>query len=168
MLEEFKRAYINNLIGIWKYIVGFIPYVIIDQTTKTFFIYFLKDLPFQMQKVTDNFDFVYVWNYGASFGLFGHHALSNLMFFVMNSIITIWLVIARFSVKNKLEDMAYCLIIGGAVGNLIDRIVRGCVFDFIYLHCDLYNFPIFNGADFFISLGVFLLIYSSLYTKKEN
>jgi signal peptidase II len=165
MPRIFKHIYVKNIIAAWQYISGFILYIIIDQISKTFLIYYLNNLPYKIKNISDNFDLVYVWNYGISFGLFSNHKLGSFIFFIINSIITTYLILIRFSAKNKLEDAAYCLIIGGAIGNLFDRIARGAVFDFIYLHYDKYNFPIFNGADMFISLGVALLLYSS-FSKK--
>ena len=60
--------------------------------------------------------------------------------------------------KYKLEKIAYSLILGGAIGNFLDRIVYGYVIDFLDFYIFGYNYPIFNLADTFIVLGVLLLI----------
>jgi signal peptidase II len=136
--------------------------VILDQISKTFLIKYLPTKPYSTYKISENFDLVYVWNYGISFGAFGNHSLSNILFFIINFCIIVYLTFLRFKINNKVQSFAYDLLIGGAVGNLIDRILRGGVFDFIYFHYKEYGFPIFNLADMFISIGVAIIIYKNL------
>lgn len=70
---------------------------------------------------------------------------------------------------NKLETICYGLIIGGAAGNLIDRIIYGYVIDFLDFNIFNYSFPIFNMADTAIVIGIFLLLISSfIESRKEN
>ena len=69
-------------------------------------------------------------------------------------------------VKGKINILSFSLVIGGALGNLIDRIIRGYVIDFISIKIGNYNFPIFNLADTFIVIGVILLLLKEL--RKEN
>jgi signal peptidase II len=69
--------------------------------------------------------------------------------------------------KSVISFLGYSCIIGGAIGNVIDRVFRGAVFDFIYFHYQDYGFPIFNLADSFISLGVIILIYDYWCQKKS-
>ena len=64
--------------------------------------------------------------------------------------------------------VAYSLVIGGSLGNLIDRIIRGHVIDFIDVKIFGCNFPIFNIADTFIVIGVFLLIIIALRKEHSN
>jgi signal peptidase II len=117
-------------------------------------------------KINENFDLVYVWNYGISFGAFSNHALSNVCFFIINFCIIIYLIFLRFSINQGLQSFAYDCLIGGAIGNLVDRVLRGGVFDFIYFHYKEYGFPIFNLADMFISIGVAIIIYINLTSEK--
>ena len=70
------------------------------------------------------------------------------------------------NIQNKLELVSLALIIGGSLGNLMDRVVRGYVIDFLDFKLFNYNFPIFNLADTFIVIGVILLLLKEL--RKEN
>ena len=70
---------------------------------------------------------------------------------------------------NVYEKFLYSLIIGGALGNLYDRITYYAVPDFIDLHIDNYHWFTFNIADIFISVGVILLLFKEIsYKKKDN
>ena len=74
--------------------------------------------------------------------------------------------IKKNNIQNKLELVSISLIIGGSLGNLMDRVVRGYVIDFLDFKIFNYNFPIFNLADTFIVIGVILLLLKEL--RKEN
>ena len=156
------------MLNIFKNIYRFLFFVIIDQISKSFLIIYLEKLPNKRLNILKNFDLVHVWNYGISFGAFGSYKFSNLIFFVINFFIIVYLLISRIKSKNNIQNFAYDLIIGGAIGNLIDRVLRGGVFDFIYLHYKDYGFPIFNGADTFIFLGVALIIYENIIYEKHK
>jgi len=70
--------------------------------------------------------------------------------------------------QDKLNKIAFSLVIGGSIGNLIDRIVRGYVVDFIDFKIFGYNFPIFNLADTFITIGVIILIIIAFRKEDTN
>ena len=74
----------------------------------------------------------------------------------------------KTKVKENINKIALSLVIGGSIGNLIDRIVRGAVVDFLDFKIFGYNYPIFNLADTFIVLGVFLLLISMFRKDKNN
>lgn len=69
--------------------------------------------------------------------------------------------------ENKRNIIAFSLLIGGLLGNLIDRIIHGYVIDFIDFYIFNYNYPIFNIADVCICIGVFILLYS-IYLGEDN
>ena len=71
-------------------------------------------------------------------------------------------------VKENINKIALSLVIGGSIGNLIDRIVRGAVVDFLDFKIFGYNYPIFNLADTFIVLGVFLLLIGNTGGNKND
>lgn len=142
--------------------------VIIDQLSKWWLINYLKTTPGMSIKVTSFLDIVYVWNYGISFGFFRqYYQYSNIVFMVISFIIIIYLYYIIMNCKSALSFFAYNIIVSGAIGNIIDRISRGAVFDFIHLHYADYSFPVFNIADSFISIGVAILLYDSYKTKKN-
>ncbi len=76
--------------------------------------------------------------------------------------------IYRNKPKNKFEMIAYSFILGGSIGNLVDRIVYGYVIDFFDFNIFGYDYPIFNFADIFIVCGVILLIIDTLRGNKND
>lgn len=162
-LELKRKLFIINRIN--KLVLKFI---ILDQLTKWWFIGALKEKVSMKIQIFSFLDMVYSWNHGISFGIFrDYHQYSNYVFVLINSIITLYLYKLAIQYNSKLSFWGYSLVIGGALGNIIDRFLRGAVFDFIYFHYKTYGFPIFNLADAFISIGAALLIYDHYKTKKS-
>ncbi|XVN40925.1 MAG: signal peptidase II [Rickettsia endosymbiont of Argas persicus] len=144
-----------------------ITLIIIDQLTKWWFINNLRWKPGLTLKITSFLNMVYTWNYGISFGLMrDYYQYSNIVFLITNTLIVCYLYYLMMSSKTIGGFAGYSFVIGGAVGNLIDRFFRGAVFDFIYLHYQDYGFPVFNLADCFITFGVIILIEDYYSTKK--
>jgi signal peptidase II len=142
--------------------------VLLDQLSKTYLISYLKTKPQFILNITPFLDLVYAWNYGISFGLFReYYQYSNYVLIVLNSLITIYLINFSLGIKSKLSTWGLNLIIGGAIGNLIDRLIRGAVFDFIYFNYNEFEFPAFNLADCFITVGAALFIWDYLLQKKS-
>ncbi len=111
------------------------------------------------------FYLTYINNDGAAFSIL----VGKRIFLILVAILVIILLlhhIKKNNIQNKLEIISLSLILGGSLGNLIDRIVRGYVIDFLDFKIINYNFPIFNLADTFIVIGVFLLLLKEL--RKEN
>ena len=100
----------------------------------------------------------YVNNYGAAFGIFNKYPI----FLIIVSIIALILIYSNtFNFKiNKRNNLAFGLITGGILGNIIDRLFLGYVRDFISFTFKSYNAPVFNVADAAICIGIFLLIIS--------
>lgn len=143
--------------------------VIADQASKNFLInYFDSQIDITVE-ILPILDFVYAWNYGISFGLFSKYSnYSNIIFLALNSIIVIYLYRLMLQAKTHLSKAAFMLVIAGAIGNIVDRIIYGAVFDFIYFHYNDLAFPAFNIADSFISIGAGLLIYDYLFCRSEK
>lgn len=148
----------------------FIFSIILDQLTKKWALLVLKNGN-SIKIIKDFLRFSYVENRGAAFGI-----LQNQIWFFV--IITFVMIIVLgyifFKTKNitKLSKLSITLITGGAIGNLIDRIILGYVVDFIdFRFGDFYDFPVFNLADSFVVCGTFLLIIlilSNKFEKSEN
>ena len=102
-------------------------------------------------------------NYGAAFNLFSgsRNLLSIISVFI--SLILFYVIIRKKIIKN-IDLFSYSFILGGSLGNGIDRIINGYVIDFIKLN--YINFPIFNVADVSINIGFFILLYSIVKNKK--
>lgn len=142
---------------------------IIDQLSKWWLISYLKLQPVKMIEICNFLNIVYVWNYGVSFGLFSNYnGYANIFFIIFNSLVVVYLFYALLKVTSIHAFSAYCLILGGAVGNLSDRIIRGAVFDFIDFHLGQHHFAVFNLADSFITLGALLLIYDYYKLQSVN
>ena len=112
-------------------------------------------------------NFELIWNKGIAFGLFSldeglaYQMISLIIFLII--IILVYLIIK----SNGYEKLGYILILGGALGNLFDRIFYNAVPDFIDLHINNFHWFIFNIADIFISIGVLCLILVEIFFKKE-
>ena len=111
-------------------------------------------------EITSFLNLVLVTNKGISFGLFSRYEVGWLI-----SILTIGIVVVLFIWMRKLERailaLPFSLIIGGAIGNLIDRLNYGFVVDFIDFHFFGWHWPAFNIADSAITVGVIFLLIAS-------
>ena len=135
-----------------KNFILIISLVLLDFLSKTYF----KDKHIQLTKY---FSFNYVENTGAIFGLFKN----NNTFFIILTVLLICLLFYYLK-KEKHLRLGFSLVLAGAIGNLIDRLIYGFVIDFI----DLKIWPVFNIADSCITIGVLILIYKSIKTKNLN
>lgn len=136
--------------------------IVLDQITKLFFINLFNN-PSEIIEVTSFFNFVIVWNTGVSFGLFADNAgLGRWVLTIVAICIVIWLWFWALRVKNKYIAMAIGFIIGGALGNVIDRVRLGAVADFLDFHINSYHWPAFNLADSMIFIGVIILLFEEL------
>ncbi|MBQ8192622.1 MAG: signal peptidase II [Bacilli bacterium] len=139
--------------------------LIIDQISKILVIKYI-DINNSIELIKNFFYLTYTHNEGAAFSI-----LTGQRIFLILIAITILIIIFNYirknKTKNKVETVAFSLIIGGSLGNLIDRIVRGYVVDFLDFKILGYNYPIFNLADTFIVVGVFLL-FIFVFRKEKN
>tara|TARA_E500000178_G_scaffold4078_1_gene4239 strand:- start:9226 stop:9726 length:501 start_codon:yes stop_codon:yes gene_type:complete len=118
--------------------------------------------------INDYINFDLIWNTGIGFGLLSSSStiIYNLITLLIGTIITILIFISLMS--NKIEKLIYCIIIGGAVGNLYDRINYHAVPDFIDLHYNNFHWFTFNVADMFITIGVSAFLIKGYFIKKLN
>lgn len=141
-------------------------FLIIDQASKLLVIKLLN--PGDSITIIKNFFYIkYTNNTGAAFSIL----LGKRIFLIVVAILIIGILlyyIKKNKVDGKLNIIAFSLIIGGSLGNLIDRIVRGYVVDFISIKLGSYNFPIFNVADTLIVVGVFLLLIKNTGGNKND
>lgn len=110
-------------------------------------------------QVTDFFSWVMVWNPGISFGML--HTDSNIMTYILSAIaIAVAIGFFAWMWRDPRPLMAVCvgMIVGGALGNVIDRLRFGAVVDFLDFSIGTYHWPAFNVADASISIGVVLLL----------
>ena len=119
--------------------------------------------------VTSFFNWVHVWNTGAAFSLFANGGGWQRYFLIgIAVVVSIVLIVLIRTNRNKEEAIAYSLILGGATGNLIDRIFRGYVVDSFDFYWRSWHWPAFNLADVVIVLGALLFISVSLLGDKTK
>ena len=143
-----------------------IVFLVIDIISKFVITNFLE-LGESITIIDNFFNITYVRNTGAAWSMFS----SNKLFVLLVSCIIIFLVIwylYKNKVENKIEKIGYSLILGGAFGNLFDRIVYGYVIDFFDFDIFSYEYPIFNLADTFIVIGVCLLLITIIRKEHNN
>ena len=136
--------------------------LIIDQLSKWFI---LNELMLETKgsiPLLPFLSFSMVWNSGISMGLAIDNIIGDWGVIAMTFGITLWLFHWMVGCLHKIESLALAMIIGGAVGNIIDRISYGAVADFIHFHAFDYNFYVFNVADAAISIGVVILLFDGL------
>ena len=128
--------------------------VLIDQYTK-YLIFYNKNLFINKDLLLFKLDFVK--NYGAAFNIFSGSRIFLSLISILFSILLIYLIF-RKNTLNEFDLYSYSFILGGTIGNGIDRIYKGFVVDFINLN--IINFPVFNIADISINIGFIFLLYN--------
>ncbi|RMF11751.1 MAG: signal peptidase II [Alphaproteobacteria bacterium] len=115
------------------------------------------------------FNLTMVWNRGISFGLLPADSdLARWILVAITASIAVAVVVWLRKAEDRLTGLGLGLILGGAVGNIIDRIVHGAVADFVQLHAFGYSFYVFNVADAAITIGVALLLWDAILSGKEG
>lgn len=114
-------------------------------------------------RITPFLDFILVWNKGISYGLFDQDSTGGQAVLIALSLLIIgFLLWLLRNATTRLNAYGLGLVIGGAAGNIIDRILHGAVVDFISLHTQNYAWYVFNLADIWITLGVILILCDTL------
>ncbi len=141
--------------------------VLLDQVTK-YLIGMHLELGDQIPVINGFFSISHVHNTGAAWGMFsGHGTLLVALSFVMSILIVVYR--ERLVAGIPLNRIAVGLMLGGILGNLIDRIRLGYVVDFLHFYWKSYQFPSFNVADSAICIGVGLYILTQTFPKRfEN
>lgn len=143
--------------------------VLVDQISKAIMLAWLE--PYQTIAVMPMFNLTLAFNTGAAFSFLADAGGWQRWFFtglalVISVVLVIWL--ARVPANKRLEAWSLTLILGGAVGNLIDRLVYGHVVDFIDVYLGSAHWPAFNVADSAICIGAVLLIIDSFRKTPES
>ena len=155
-----KFFYINLII--------IISIFILDRVTKLYVIYLDKINSGSEIYLSKYLNIYLIWNEGIAFGLFSFDE-KNLYNYLTIFILIIVVFILFWIIKSKvIQKYALSMISGGALGNLFDRILYRAVPDFIDLHINNFHWFIFNIADIFITIGVFLMILSEFTVKDRN
>ena len=143
--------------------------ILLDQLTKWWVRVELMRPP-RVIEITPFFNLVYGWNRGISFGIFNNDDATwnawalSLAALVIVGALTVWLV----RTTSPLVRVALACVIGGAIGNVIDRVRFGAVFDFLDFHVAGYHWPAFNVADSAITCGAVVLLIDGLFLHSEQ
>lgn len=142
--------------------------LMVDQLSKLWLLHILQIGRRGMTTITPFMDFVLAWNTGISYGWFQNEsATGQAILLGIKAVAVIALTIWMVRAHNRLSTTALGLIIGGAIGNAIDRLAYGAVVDFVLLHVNIagktYYWYVFNLADVAIVVGVGLLLYDSIF-----
>ena len=149
----------NNLYNRINYFLLSTIIIIIDQITK----HIISINNSLINKDLVLFSIDYVKNYGAAFNIFNG---SRYLLSTLSILVTIFIIYLLLNNNNisKIDLLSYSFILGGTIGNGIDRITKGYVIDFINLN--FINFPVFNVADISINIGVIFIAYSFIKNKR--
>jgi|TARA_B100001094_G_scaffold301546_1_gene327940 signal peptidase II len=149
-----------------------VPFILIliflDQVTKWWIINYIMQ-PIKILPITPFFNIVLTWNSGISFGIFSNQgSFSVIILSTLATLIVFFLAVWLMKAVNKKLIIGLICIIGGAIGNIIDRVYHGAVIDFLDFHIKSYHWPAFNVADSCIFIGATLIILDSLFPDKKE
>jgi signal peptidase II len=142
--------------------------IFLDQWTKGLILQYFE--LYQSVQITGFFNLTYVRNYGAAFSFLSDQGGWQRWFFTIIAIGVSVLILWWLKHAKKQQIMlsvAFCLVLGGAIGNVYDRIAYGYVIDFLDFHAFNWHWPAFNVADSSIFLGAVLLIVDMIKNKKD-
>ncbi|GAT76674.1 lipoprotein signal peptidase [Ehrlichia ruminantium] len=147
-----------------KYILIICLLVFIDQMSKWCVMLLLQNI--SVIKICSFVQISEVWNTGISFGMMHNLMYSNLIFCSISVVITSLLF--YFLISGLFDKMPIAIIIGGSIGNIIDRIRYGAVYDFIDIYVKNWHWPAFNFADSFIVIGISIILMKSIPENKRK
>lgn len=155
---------------LWKWLVIALVVILADQITKQLV---LVNIPFRANlPVFGNIlSLTHVYNYGAAFSFLNDAGGWQRWFFValaliISTAITVWL--RSLLRHDRFFALALSLILGGAIGNVVDRIIYGYVIDFIHVHYESWSFPAFNVADSAITVGAAIVILMFIFVPEKR
>lgn len=149
-----------------KALLGVMILTAVDQITKYLAVTYLKDGG-PIPVIQNVFELQYLENRGSAFGLMQNRQVFLIISTLLIAGVFVWL-FCRLPVRGRMFPLStICvLIIAGAVGNLVDRLMHGYVVDFLYFK--LIDFPIFNVADIYVTVSAFALIILGIFYYKEE
>ncbi|MDR1488426.1 MAG: signal peptidase II [Holosporales bacterium] len=140
--------------------------VIFDQAAKFSILAFIPNGA--CINIFPSFNLTLTFNFGTSFGLLQPNTVMGQYVLIFATILCIiFLMYLFFKLKNQSEKVFCSLIIGGAIGNLCDRLIHGAVVDFLDIYYNNWHWPAFNLADSFISVSTIFIILQNLFMKRQ-
>lgn len=155
----------HSLLNKYLLVTGIVFSVLIpDFISKQFIVTTM--MPHETIEVLPFLRIVNVRNEGAAFGLFTH--LGNRFFIIISLIAILLIAVYIKGIRRRLELYSLSFILGGAIGNLTDRLRIGKVIDFIDIFIGSWHWPAFNVADSALTIGIILFILSSMRCEQES
>lgn len=140
----------------------------LDQLSKYYVLQFIIE-NHGTYTVCSHFNLVAAFNKGVSFSMFDGGGLwGRIILIVFALAVILFLLHWMVTETSKFIQISLGLIIGGAMGNVFDRLLTGAVFDFLDFHAGTYHWPAFNMADTFICIGALFIVFKTLLNKNKN
>ena len=142
--------------------------MVVDQISKWWIVSTVMTPP-RVIPITPFFNLVMGWNKGISFGLFNNDSPLNALILPAVALVIVgFLAVWMFRAEKPLMALALGSVIGGAIGNVIDRFHYGAVADFLDVHVAGFHWPAFNVADAGICVGAVILVFDSLFSDSDK
>ena len=142
--------------------------ILFDQLSKYWIVHHVMAPP-QIIEATPFFNIVMVWNKGASFGLFSSQSpWTQVMLGGLALTICVFLAKWLKNAESLWLSTSFGLVIGGAIGNVIDRAIYGAVADFLDFHAYDFHWPAFNVADIAITIGIIMFLFDCLIRHRHD
>ena len=143
----------------------FLFLVSLDQLTKDLVINKLE--LYESKNLLPFLNFTFVVNYGFALGFLNSPSLNQLIVSLVILSIILYFLYLLIKTQDHIFRFSLVLILSGAMGNFLDRIIRGFVIDFIDIYISDYHWPAFNLADSWITIGFMILIFNILFLNKK-
>ena len=146
-------------------IIIFFSIILFDQLTK---ILVIKNFQlYESMSIFPLFNLTFVVNYGFAFGFLNSSSLNQIIVICVIFSIIAYFLYLLFKTQDQFFRFSLILVLSGAVGNFIDRVIHGFVIDFIDIYLGSYHWPAFNIADSSITLGFILIMFNILFLNKK-
>jgi len=146
-------------------IIIFFSIILVDQLTK---ILVIKNFQlYESMSIFPLFNLTFVVNYGFAFGFLNNSSLNQIIVICVIFSIIAYFLYLLFKTQDQFFRFSLILVLSGAVGNFIDRVIHGFVIDFIDIYLGSYHWPAFNIADSSITLGFILIMFNILFLNKK-
>ncbi len=140
-----------------------------DQASKLWLLFVSRIVETGPFPVSSFFELTVVWNRGISYGLFQQHSeLGRWLLVILSIVAAGWLTSLMWKAESRLGAASLGLIVGGAIGNAVDRTAYGAVFDFAHFFVGEWSWYVFNVADAAIVVGVIGMLYDTLIAERRR
>lgn len=171
MTQNTPKSELNGKSAFVYYIVGLIV-LIFDQVSKIGFQNWLKVEYTSVPVIEPFFNWTLAYNRGAAFSFLANQGGWQKYFFALLGIgVSAFIIyyLRQIPKSAKVLALGLALVLGGAIGNVIDRFLYGYVIDFIHIHyADVWHYPVFNVADIGICVGMGLVVWDMLFLEKKR